>query len=75
MSHTRIDLLETVERQNAIIRIQSNVIDDLFRLLLQHITAEEADSLPVLQKINTAASLRQEIGGEIDGGYDDQDPA
>lgn len=75
MSHTRIDLLETVERQNAIIRIQSNVIDDLFRLLLQHITAEEADSLPILQKINTAASLRQEIGGEIDGGYDDQGTA
>lgn len=75
MSHTRIDLLETVERQNAIIRIQSNVIDDLFPLPLQHITAEEADSLPVLQKINTAASLRQEIGGEIDGGYDDQDTA
>lgn len=62
MSHTRIDLLETVERQNAIIRIQSNVIDDLFRLLLQHITAEEADSLPVIQKINTAASLRREVG-------------
>ena len=46
MSHTRINLLETVERQNAIIRIQSGVIDELFRLLLQHISAEEADSPP-----------------------------
>jgi len=62
----RIDILKTVETQNSIIRIQSEVIDELFRLLLQHISAEEADSLPVLQKINTAASLRQDIGGEMD---------
>ncbi len=67
MNHTRLDLLKTVERQNSIIRIQSDVIDELFRLLLQHISAEEADSLPVIRKINTAASLRQEIGGEFDG--------
>ncbi len=66
MSHMRIDILKTVETQNSIIRIQSEVIDELFRLLLQHISAEEADSLPVLQKINTAASLRQDIGGEMD---------
>lgn len=66
MSHTRIDILKTVETQNSIIRIQSEVIDELFRLLLQHISAEEADSLPVLRKINTAASLRQDIGGEMD---------
>ena len=66
MSHMRIDILKTVETQNSIIRIQSDVIDELFRLLLQHISAEEADSLPVLQKINTAASLRQDIGGEMD---------
>ena len=62
MSHTKINPLEVVERQNAIIRIQSSVIDELFRLLLQHISADEADSLPVLQKINTAASLRKEVG-------------
>ena len=66
MSHMRIDILKTVETQNSIIRIQSEVIDELFRLLLQHISAEEADSLPVLQKINTATSLRQDIGGEMD---------
>lgn len=54
--------IEIVERQNAIIRIQSGVIDDLFVLLMQHISAEEADRLPVLDKINQAASLRKEIG-------------
>jgi len=62
VNHTKLNLLETVERQNSIIRIQSDVIDELFRLLLQHISAEEADSLPVIQKINTAASLRKEVG-------------
>ena len=40
--------LEIVEQQNAIIRIQSGVIDELFLLLMQHISAEEADgSLPL----------------------------
>ena len=62
MSHTRVNPMEVVERQNAIIRIQSGVIDELFCLLMQHISADEADSLPVIQKINTAASLRREVG-------------
>lgn len=54
---------ETVEQQNAVIRIQSEVIDELFILLLQHITAEEADRLPAIEKINTAAKLREKIPG------------
>lgn len=54
--------MEVVERQNAIIRIQSGEIAELFCLLMQHISADEADSLPVIQKINTAASLRREVG-------------
>ena len=55
------NLAELVERQNAVIRIQSEAIDDLFLLLLQYISAEEADKLPVLTKINTAAELRKEV--------------
>ena len=66
MNHTKVNPMEVVERQNAIIRIQSGVIDELFCLLMQHasspISADEADSLPVIQKINTAASLRREVG-------------
>ena len=54
--------LETVEKLNAIIDIQSGIINELFALLMQHISADEADSLPVIQKINTAASLRREVG-------------
>lgn len=52
--------LELFESQSEIIRIQSEVIDDLFRLLAQHLEAEELDNLPVVAKINRAASLRAE---------------
>lgn len=56
--------LEIVECQNEIIRIQSGVIDELFLLLLQHVSVEETDMLPAIHKINEAARLRREIGGE-----------
>lgn len=48
-------------RQGKIIRLQSEVIDDLFLLLLQHISAEEADRLPVMGKIETAVRLREGV--------------
>lgn len=57
-----IDPLKVAERQNAIIRIQSGVIDELFLLLMQHISADEADSLPCIARINQAAEIRAEIG-------------
>ena len=53
--------LEIVERQNAIIWIQSGVIDELFLLLMQHISVEEADALPVIARMNQAAEIRREI--------------
>lgn len=54
--------LEIVEQQNAIIRIQSGVIDELFLLLMQHISAEEAHGLPCIARINQAAEIRAGIG-------------
>lgn len=61
-------LVQVMERQSAIIRLQSSVIDDLFLLLAQHISADEADRLPCIEKINLAARLRADIeeqeGGE-----------
>ena len=57
----RDDLVGIVDLQNEIIRIQSNVIDELFRLLSQHVTSEELDSLPVIAEINLAAQIRAEI--------------
>jgi hypothetical protein len=53
--------LEIVERQTEIIKIQSDAIDELFILLMQHIGAQEADRLPVIAKINQAAEIRREI--------------
>ena len=49
------------ERQSEIIKIQSEVIDDLFRELMQRITPEEAEHLQVIGKINEAARIRAEI--------------
>lgn len=56
------DLLEMVDAQNTIIRIQSGVINELFCLLMQHISAEEAESLPCVARINQAAQIRAKIG-------------
>jgi len=64
------DPVQIVEVLNRIIKLQSDVINDLFLLLLQHITAEEADRLPVVKKINEAAELRNDLerkGVDTDG--------
>jgi len=62
METQRIDPLKVVEQQNAIIRIQSGVIDELFILLMQHISAEEADTLLCIDRISQAAEIRAGIG-------------
>lgn len=67
MSNT--SALEIVEVQSTIISLQSHIIDQLFRDLSQHLTVEELDRLPVLNKINVAARLRADILREdITGG-------
>lgn len=53
--------VEIIEKQNAIIRIQSDVIDELFLLLMQHVSADEVDRLPCVERINEAARIRREI--------------
>ena len=56
--------LETVEKLNAIIDIQSGIINELFALLMQHISADEADALPAVKRINEAAKFAAvDIGG------------
>ena len=52
---------EIIEKQNRIIQIQADVINDLYSLLMQHITAEEAEALPAVAKINLAANIRSTI--------------
>lgn len=53
--------LEVIETQERIIRLQSEAIAELSRLLLQHISSEELDALPASEKINTAAELRSVV--------------
>lgn len=52
---------ELVEGQNEIIRIQSEAIDELFRLLSQHMSAMELDRLEVINIIDHAAQIRAEL--------------
>lgn len=52
--------LELFESQGAIIRLQSEVIDELFRLLCLHLEPEDFSKLPVIDKINEAAMIRAE---------------
>lgn len=57
----RSDLVKVVEAQSLVISIQSGIIDDLFKLLGQYVSAEELDTLPAVAKINRAAQIRAEI--------------
>lgn len=60
---TAVNLAEVIAKQNRIIEIQAEAISDLFSLLMQHITVEEADQLPTVKKINLAAEIRSTIEG------------
>ena len=53
--------INIVETLNAIIRLQSKIIDELFVLLAQHITVDELNKLPVIDKINEVAKLRVDV--------------
>ena len=61
MSGVKGSLVEVVSKQNEIIQIQSGVIDELFRLLSQHLEAADIGALPVIAEINHAAQIRAEI--------------
>lgn len=58
MSHQKSDLVEKVETLTTITHIQADIINELFMLLSQHISAEELDNLPVVGKINEIAKLK-----------------
>lgn len=47
--------------QSEIIRLQGEVIDELFSLLSQHAAVGELDHLPCITKINKAAMLKREL--------------
>lgn len=58
MSYQKSDLVEKVETLTTITHIQADIINELFVLLSQHISAEELDNLPVVGKINEIAKLK-----------------
>lgn len=51
-------MAEAMETMGKIVRLQSDVIDELFLVVLQHITAEEAAALPCMERAKEAALLR-----------------
>lgn len=54
-------LLEAFDTLQTIIHLQSNVIDQLFKLVMQYISVEEADKLGILETINEAARLKADL--------------
>ena len=56
-------ILEIVDRQNEVIKIQSDIIDGLFALLLQHVPTEDDGLTDLLEDMETAAILRKGIPG------------
>ena len=50
---------EIIECQNCVIKMQADVISELFSILAQHIDPDELDSLPPVKKINAAADIRE----------------
>lgn len=61
MDGTRVSLVELVERQNAVIKEQADIIDSLFLLLLQHTTAEELEGSSEVKRINQVATLKDNL--------------
>ena len=51
---------ELIDSQNEIIHLQSECIDELFKILSDYLEQEETDTLPVVEKINEAARIRAE---------------
>ena len=54
-------VLQVVDTQNEIIRLQAEVIRDLFSTLGQYMCAEELDAMPAVKKFNLATELKAKI--------------
>lgn len=53
--------IEIIDTQNTIIKMQSEIIYDLFGLLKQYVSVEELDNIPTIKKINDVARMNGEI--------------
>jgi hypothetical protein len=54
-------LAEIVDKQNIIIKSQSDIIYDILTILAQYMTQNEIDSLPAVSKINALADIKAGI--------------
>lgn len=54
-------LPELVDKQNHIIKEQADIIDRLFLLLLQHVSAEDLKNSNEVEKIGHVVLLKEEI--------------
>jgi hypothetical protein len=61
--------LMLLEKQTEIIKLQQDIIDDLFLTVSLHLTAEEITELPVMDKFKQVAELMkdEQLGGDSDG--------
>lgn len=57
----KTNLTESFEIQNSIIRMQSQIINELIIILIQHEAIESIDEMPFVDKINEAAKLKESI--------------
>ena len=55
------NILELIDRQNVIIKGQSEIINSLLLLLMNYMTVEEVDNLDEIKKINELARLKEGI--------------
>lgn len=55
------NILELIDRQNVIIKEQSEIINSLLLLLMNYMTVEEVDNLDEVKKINEIARLKEGI--------------
>ena len=58
MEKRRSNLAQIFDSQSEIIKLQSEIIDELFCVVCQYVTAEELVSLSAVEKIDRAAKIR-----------------
>lgn len=56
-----VDTIEVFTAQQNIINLQSNIINDLFLQLMQHMSVEEIDNMSCIDDINQVTKLRNTI--------------
>lgn len=52
-------LTDAYEMESIIVHLQADIIDELFKLLCMHLSADEVGALEVTEKIHKAANMRR----------------